>query len=43
MQIADIKSGIELGQSIIKGEITTNGHPTTRTNTGSTKNDDCER
>lgn len=43
MQIEDIKSGIELGQSIVKGEITTNGYPTTRTNTGSTKNHDFER
>lgn len=43
MRIEDIESGIELGQSIIQGKISINGHPTIRTNTGHTKNDDFER
>lgn len=43
MQIEDIESGIKLGQLIIQGKISINGHPTIRTNIGTTKNDNFDR
>ena len=43
MQTEDIEAGIKLGQSIIQGKTFVKGISTKITNTGSTKNDGCER